>query len=263
MEGCVSLAKKECKSAEASEKLDSRTEYNAEDSQIARMLGPEHEVKLPTGTEVKARAFTRDYYDEGAEAAEEKNEEEYNLLTKSVSGALLANGEEKDLRTTLTGYSGQEGLGWKLRQPTSTTVDPAGLDLVSSTKYNAETGAVEEARSPGANAETVSPPVFSSVFGEAGSGNGQFKEASAVAVAPSGNIWVDDRGDGRIEKFSSSGSFLGAYESKLGKFSGSWGIAVSRRPKTSSSPTAATTASSSSTNAAKNCACSGRLGKAR
>ncbi len=229
-EGCVSLAKKECKSAEVAEKLDSRTEYNAEDSEIARTLGPEHEVKLSTGTEVKARAFERDYYDEGAEAAEEKNEEEYNLLTKSVSGALLSNGEEKDLRTTLTGYSGQEGLGWKLRQPTSTTVDPAGLDLVSSTKYNAETGAVEEARSPGANAETVSPPVFSSVFGEAGSGNGQFKEASAVAVAPSGNIWVDDRGDGRIEKFSSSGSFLGAYESKLGKFSGSWGIAVS--PKT-------------------------------
>jgi DNA-binding beta-propeller fold protein YncE len=229
-EGCVSLAKKECRSAEAAEKLSVQTEYNLEDSEIVKTLGPEHKIKLSNGEEVEARAVTRNYYDEGAEEFEEKNNEEYNLLTKSVSAAELLNGEERERRTTLTGYSGQEGLGWTLREPTSTTVDPAGLDLVSSTKYNKETGAVEETRSPGGNAETVSPPVFASTFGKAGSGEGQFKEASAVAVGNAGEVFVDDRGDGRIEKFSSSGIFEASYESKLGKFSGSWGIAVS--PKT-------------------------------
>jgi YD repeat-containing protein len=219
----ATAVKEGSKSIEVAERLSTVSEYNGEGTELLSTLGPEHLVKLGNGKEVQARSHTIYSYDEGAP---EKGGP-YRLVTKVTQGAKTATEGEQDLRTTLTGYSGQEGLGWKLRKPTSRTVDPAGLDLISSTKYNEETGAVEEARSPGGNAETVSPPVFSSTFGEAGSGNGQFKEASAVAVSPVGSIWVDDRGDGRIEKFSGAGGFLGAYESKLGKFSGSWGIAVS------------------------------------
>ncbi len=223
-------ALKEANPAEAAKKLDTESKYNTEGGELLETTGPEHKVKLASGEEVNARNHVRYFYDEGAPLNSKGEVEEHGLVTKTTDGALLASGEERDVRTTLTGYSGQEGLGWKLQQATSTTVDPAGMDLISSTKYNEGTGAIEETRSPGGNAETVSPPVFASTFGKAGSGEGQFKEASAVAVGSSGEIFVDDRGDGRVERFSSSGTFVGAFESKLGKFSGSWGLAVS--PKT-------------------------------
>jgi tripartite motif-containing protein 71 len=223
-------ALKEAKPAEAASRLATVSKYGAEGNELTEVTGPEHKVKLSSGEEVNARNHVRYFYDEGAPLNGKGEVEEYGLVTKATDGALLANGEEKDVRTTLTGYSGEKGEGWTLREPTSTTTEPAGVDLVSSTKYNEETGAVEETRSPGGNAETVSPPVFASAFGKAGSGEGQFKEASAVAVGSPGEVFVDDRGDGRIEKFSSSGTFEGAFESKLGKFSGSWGMAVS--PKT-------------------------------
>jgi YD repeat-containing protein len=225
-------ALKEPNPVEVAEKLSTKSKYGSEGGELVEVTGPEHKVKLSSGEEVNARNHVHYFYDEGAPANEKGEPEKFGLVTKTTDGALLSNGEEKDVHTTLNGYSGQEGLGWTLRAPTSTTVEPAGADLISSTKYNKETGDAEETRSPAGNAETVSPPVFSSTFGQEGAGEGQFKEASAVAVTSSSSqdIWVDDRGDGRVEQFSSSGTFVHAYESKLGKFSGSWGIAIS--PKT-------------------------------
>jgi tripartite motif-containing protein 71 len=228
-EGCVSVSKKECKSAETAEKLDTRTEYSEENSQVSRVLDPEHKVKLSSGSEVQARAVTHDYYNEGAEEAEKKNKEEYSLLTKSITGALLPNGEEKDARTTLTSYSGQNYLGWKLREPTSTIVDPQGLDLVHQTTYDPTTGNVLETRAPEGSSERVYPPIASFVFGSEGTGNGQFKSPSAVAVDASGDAWVLDKENGRVEKFTESGTFLAAYGSKgagSDQFSAPMGVAV-------------------------------------
>src|SRR4029077_16181796 len=48
--------------------------------------------------------------------------------------------------------------------------------------------------------------------GIAGSGSGQFsKEPNGVVVDAEGNVWVADKLNSRIEKFSSSGSLLGTY----------------------------------------------------
>lgn len=219
------------KSVEVAEHLSTITEYNPSDNQIAKTLGPEHKIKLANGEEVQARAVTHNYYNEGAQQAEEKNEEEYNLLTRSVSGALLASGEEVERRTTLTSYSGQDDLGWVLREPTSTTVDPKGIDMVTSTKYDKETGAVEETRSPGGNSEEVWPPSFSLHFGTEGSGNGQFKEPQGVAVDAAGDVWTLDTGNDRVEKFSGAGGFDAVYGA-LGtgdlQFEEPKGIAVNR-----------------------------------
>ena len=219
-EGCVSVAKKECKSAEVSEKLDTKTEYDPVGSEIVKALGPEHQVKLSTGAEVRARAVLHNYYDEGAKEAEENNHETYNLVTKSTSGALLSNGEEKDVRTTTTSYSGQSDLGWQLRKPTSTTTEPAGLDLIHKTVYEEHenskkeresTGNVVETRAPAGNSEQVPPPSYSFHFGGSGSGNGQFKEPWAIAVDTSENVWALDTGNDRVEKFSPTGAFIAAY----------------------------------------------------
>jgi DNA-binding beta-propeller fold protein YncE len=230
-EGCMAVAKKECASAEVSEKLDTKTEYNPEETNMLKVVGPEHKIKLAGGEEVEARPVSHDYYDEGAKAAEEKYGETYDLLTRETTGALLANGEEKETRTTTTSYNGQEDLGWKLRKATSTTIEPAGLDLVQKTLYEASTGNVIEARAPGGNSETVSPPVYGSAFGSPGSGEGQFDHPSGVALDASGNMWVADAANNRIEKFSPSGKFTAAYGSTGtgdSEFADPWGIAVNQ-----------------------------------
>jgi YD repeat-containing protein len=231
VEGCKSISKKECKSGEVSEELDTKTEYNSAHNEIVKVVGPAHEIKLATGAEVRARAVSHNYYDEGAKEAEEKNHEVYNLVTRSTSGALLSGGEEMDVRTTVSAYNGQEGLGWKLRKPTSTTIEPAGLDLTKTMIYNEKTGDIVEAKSPGSDSETVYPPVYSSIFGSPGSGKGQLNYPVAMALDASANVWVDDTYNDRIEKWSSTGSFVAEYGSKGAgndQFAEPGGIAVAQ-----------------------------------
>ncbi|HST55159.1 MAG TPA: hypothetical protein VLJ42_04590, partial [Solirubrobacteraceae bacterium] len=53
---------------------------------------------------------------------------------------------------------------------------------------------------------------FSSSFGSAGSGNGQFSGPNGVAVDQStGNVYVADSANNRIEKFGPSGAFIAAF----------------------------------------------------
>jgi DNA-binding beta-propeller fold protein YncE len=211
-EGCKSVTKKECLSAEVSEKLDTKTEYNPEETNIVKVLGPEHKIKLAVGGEVEARAVSHDYYDEGAQAAEERFGEAYDLLTRETTGALLADGEEKETRTTTTSYNGQEDLGWKLRKATATTIDPAGLDLIQKTLYSPTTGDVIETRAPAGNAEVVYPPVFKREFGSAGSGSGDFNHPQGVAIVGD-KLWVVDQDNNRIEQYQTTGGVQAEYGS--------------------------------------------------
>ncbi len=239
-EGCKSVSKKECESAEGAEKLDTFTEYNEGDSQIVRVLGPEHKVKLASGSEVQARAVTHDYYNEGSKEAEEKNKETYNLLTKSTNGALLSSGEEVEMRETVNSYSGQEDLGWKLRKPTSTTIDPRTLDLTKTTVYEESTvegkkesnGNVVETETPGGSAVAVYPLAYTGAFGSEGLGEGEFNHPEDAAVDGEGDVWVDDKNNGRIEKFSASGTFIASYGSKGSgekvEFSNAWALAINK-----------------------------------
>ncbi len=54
------------------------------------------------------------------------------------------------------------------------------------------------------------PAVLSTTFGSGGSGAGQLAAPTAVALTASGNVWVADASNYRIEEFSSSGSFIEA-----------------------------------------------------
>ncbi len=208
-EGCKSVSKKECKSAEIAEKLDTQTEYSPSGNDIVKVLGPEHKIKLANGEEVQARAVSHDYYDEsGAKEAEEKNKETYNLLTKTTDGALLANGKEADVRITTTSYNGQNGLGWKLRKPTSTTSEPG---LTHTTVYEEATGNVIETRGP----ESAGTPSYVSQFGVDRGGHRQFNWPEDIAIDGKGNIWVADTYNERVQEFSASGEYLSQF--------GSWG----------------------------------------
>jgi tripartite motif-containing protein 71 len=228
----LALEPREGTSQEKALLLDTKSVYTSE-GQLVETRGPQHTVKLAVGKEkpdeeVLARNHIRYYYNEGAPESES-----FDLVTRTIDGAETASGEEFDKRTSLTAYGGQNGLGWKLREPTSTMTDPAGLDLMSTTEYNEATGDVIETKAPGGTSQAVSPPVFSSVIGSEGSEGGKFSHPQAVAVG-SGNLWVADTGNSRVEEFSSSNGFIAAYGSSgtgVDQFSKPGGIAVN--PSTS------------------------------
>src|SRR5437667_10267154 len=58
--------------------------------------------------------------------------------------------------------------------------------------------------------------------GGRGRGKGEFDSPTAMAVDPSGNILVADTGNGRIEKFSPTGTFV----TSIGQFEAPNGIAI-------------------------------------
>jgi len=216
-------------SAEVSKKLDTQTTYSEGGEaglEITSTLGPQHKVKLSSGSEVEARAHTQYYYDEGAPSEGGP----YRLATK-VTVSALTSGKDEDTRTTTTSYGGQEGLGWKLHAPTSATVDPGGLNLVQRTIYDPNTGNVIESRSPGGSGEGA-PPVSSKQFGGLGSAVGKFDHPEADAIDAKGNVWVADANNNRIQKFNANGGEAVAYGSVgsgNGQFKHPGGIAVNQK----------------------------------
>ena len=54
---------------------------------------------------------------------------------------------------------------------------------------------------------------FQLAWGSSGSGSGQFNSPSGVAVDSSGNVYVADSGNNRIEKFTSSGTYVTQFDS--------------------------------------------------
>src|SRR4051812_44238695 len=72
-------------------------------------------------------------------------------------------------------------------------------------------------------------PAPNFAWGSGGSGNGQFQSPSAVAVAPSGSVYVTDRLNNRVQQFTSAGVFVrkwGTAGTGVGQFSEPTGITV-------------------------------------
>ncbi len=70
---------------------------------------------------------------------------------------------------------------------------------------------------------------FVAKWGSGGSGNGQFSNPMGVAVDSSGNVYVVDQLNHRIQKFDGSGEFItkwGSWGSEDGQFSDPRGVAV-------------------------------------
>ena len=71
--------------------------------------------------------------------------------------------------------------------------------------------------------------VFSKTWGSVGTSDGQFMLPHSLAIDISGNIYVTDTGNNRVQKFNSDGSFItkwGEEGSADGKFSQLHDIAV-------------------------------------
>jgi RHS repeat-associated protein len=194
------------KSIAVSEALASVRKYSPDGSELELVIGPEHLIKIPGGTQLEARKYTRYHYDENAPEGGP-----YRLVTKTTEVATwgITKVEEADLRTVTNSYSGQSNLGWKLHEPTSSTTTAGGVTLTSTTKYEASTGNVEETQTPAASGKDTKVPLrYSTAFGTKGSGGGQFGTLGGDAIDASKNVWAVDPTDNRIEKFSASGEFI-------------------------------------------------------
>ena len=88
---------------------------------------------------------------------------------------------------------------------------------------------------PPSKLSSVPEGVTNMFEGGRGSGKGQFDSPTGIAVDRSGNVLVADTGNGRIEKFSPGGAFLGAIGIKgtgYGQLAAPNGIAIDRTGNT-------------------------------
>jgi streptogramin lyase len=76
---------------------------------------------------------------------------------------------------------------------------------------------------------SAAPYKFERQWGNSGTGNGQLNGPAGVAVDSSGNVYVADYHNSRIQKFDSNGAYLtqwGSYGTGNGQFDSPFGVAV-------------------------------------
>jgi DNA-binding beta-propeller fold protein YncE len=103
--------------------------------------------------------------------------------------------------------------------------------LSQGTLYHYRVVASSEAGTSYGEDQTLTTPVptYQSSFGSAGSGSGQFAHPAGSAVDASGNLWVVDQNNDRVEKFSAGGEYLtkfGSAGSGNGQFNGPETLAI-------------------------------------
>ena len=75
----------------------------------------------------------------------------------------------------------------------------------------------------------VTPPIFLTTWGSNGTGKGQFKNPADIAFDPSGNLYITDTFNNRVQSFSANGTFLttwGSGGADDGQFQSPHGIEV-------------------------------------
>ena len=203
-------------SAAKSKLLDTELSYNTSGSapagsELTETLGPQHNVVLSTGSEVQARNRVHYEYDAG-----EPGSGPHFMVTKTTEGAQYSGGEA-DVRTDTRSYSGQSGLGWKLREPTATAIGPESLNLVRTEALEATTGAPIESSTPAASSAGLK---YLLQFGASGSGEGQFSSAKGIAVSSTGGVFVADSANNRVQEFSATGAYQQTFGPTCSKTSG-------------------------------------------
>jgi RHS repeat-associated protein len=141
--------------AARADQLDTQRTYAHlvnDDWRMTDELGPLHAVRLADGTSTSARRHTHLDYDETKPAGDQTI---YNLPTTSTVSAQVS-GVERDARVTKVDYD------WALRLPTTVTVDPAGLNLRTTTVYDSQGLVLEQRlpRSPGTDAPSTRETVY-------------------------------------------------------------------------------------------------------
>src|SRR5262249_41549554 len=94
----------------------------------------------------------------------------------------------------------------QFHSPTGLSINAAG-ELYIADEYNDR---IQEWLPPGTGGAHMT---YSTQFGTAGSGNGEFNLPRGLASDGHSNVWVSDYSNHRIQEFSSAGKFIAAYGS--------------------------------------------------
>jgi PKD domain/Concanavalin A-like lectin/glucanases superfamily/NHL repeat len=117
---------------------------------------------------------------------------------------------------------------------TSSTYVPGHGDVGATLRVvvmgnNAGSSASATSELTGIVSPAEAPLVYSGQFGSGGSGADEFSHPGDVAVDGSGNLWVLDYGNDRVEEFNAAGEYLrgfGSAGSGAGELSGPDGLAI-------------------------------------
>jgi DNA-binding beta-propeller fold protein YncE len=140
------------------------------------------------------------------------------------TSSALGNNDIQKFRVSDGALLGRFGQG-SVNQPRGIATDSSG------NLYVVETGANRVrkfAPSPTFHQSFVLPAVLAQ-WGSQGSGDGQFNTPWGIAVDASGNVYVADHSNHRVQKFSSSGVFVakwGGFGTADGQFNGPTNVAV-------------------------------------
>lgn len=127
-----------------SHELETKLKYSADGIELREIWGPMHQVRLGSGETVNARLHRIVQYDEGAPTPPAGTPMPHLPTRETIGASIPGKGEDADQRVTEYRYD------WTLRMPTETIVDPGsgGLNIVSKTFYDANTGLPTEVRQP-------------------------------------------------------------------------------------------------------------------
>ncbi len=106
---------------------------------------------------------------------------------------------------------------------------PPKLSISGSATEQGGTNAAQYSLQYRATDGDIASPVSMTSFGTSGSGPGQMLEPKGIAVDPSGNFWVVDRGNHRVMEYDRNGNYLmqfGSSGTGNGKFTDPRGIAI-------------------------------------
>ncbi len=161
----------------------------------------------------------------------------FDLSTEGITG-IINIGSLSDGTHTVFVHAKDSAGNWSPVASNTFTVDAIGPSVSITSPAN-NTAINTSISLTGTSADSVSgvqkvvvqadSPFFSSKFGSAGAGNGQFQGVVGIAFDSSGNVYVADFIDRRIEKFTASGSYLsqfGTSGSGNGQFINPNGIAI-------------------------------------
>src|SRR5437773_3992887 len=114
---------------------------------------------------------------------------------------------------------------------TLTTTSTTGPPTTSTSSTSSTTSSTSTTTSPSGTTSTTVPlcGTFLTTWGSSGTGDGQFDFPFGVATDGSGNVYVADYGNDRIQKFDASGTFVttwGSSGSGNGQFNGPGGVAT-------------------------------------
>src|SRR5438876_332613 len=114
---------------------------------------------------------------------------------------------------------------------TLTTTSTTGPPTTSTSSTSSTTSSTSTTTSPSGTTSTTVPlcGTFLTTWGSSGTGDGQFDFPFGVATDGSGNVYVADYGNDRIQKFDASGTFVTAWGSGgagNGQFNCPYGVAT-------------------------------------